>query len=60
MLQGRRQIRKQMLKPMRYDTHQSRNVHKVVSNQRGDGAEEAASGRSEDAMAGGWSWMMIQ
>lgn len=42
-----------MLKPMRCDTHQRRNVHKVVSNQRGDGVEKEASGRSKDAMAGG-------
>ena len=28
---------------MRCDTHQSRNVCKVVSNQRGDGAEREAS-----------------
>ena len=43
-------MHKQILKSMRCDTRQSRNVHEVVSNQRGAGGE--TGGRSEDGMAG--------
>lgn len=43
-------MHKQILKSTRCDTRQGRNVHEVVSNQRGAGGE--TGGRSEDATAG--------